>query len=66
MESERTEHLRKIVEAIEALEASDPSPRRVIDFVVEKRKREARTHDKSRLPQVSGPRGGSRRPESEE
>lgn len=56
MDSERGEHLKKIVEAIDELERSDPSPRMVIDLVVERRKREARARAKAarRLPQLAG------------
>jgi hypothetical protein len=58
MESEREQHLRRIVEAIDELERSDPSPRVVIDLVVERRKREAGW--RPRLPQLPRPGGSGR------
>lgn len=43
MEEERKQHLARIYRLIDELEPSDPSERRVIDLVVERKMRQART-----------------------
>jgi hypothetical protein len=58
METERQKHLARIYQLIEELERSDPSERKVIDLVVERKMRQTRALWRlHRLSQVTGPQG---------